>query len=194
MVEEFAAAFGLSLPTASGRVVSYDFFRERLDDLTDDQTMFLDFTEALLVRFCRLWNPHINPESPGAKQIMEDPAFVTKKLGQWMHWLDRSSLHCHSQVLLPWKQGCLDTRSMILSVIGSVTLCSSATAAKSFLPLPSEPEACLQKLKLIKLCSCRFAYPRALLRVARAQSPKWKVWVVLGFGWPRGLSFWTIKW
>ena len=78
MVEEFAAAFGLSLPTASGQVVSYDFFRERLDYLTDDQTMFLDFTEALLVRFCRLWNPSINPESPGAKQIMEDPAFVTK--------------------------------------------------------------------------------------------------------------------
>ena len=57
MVEEFAAAFGLSLPTASGQVVSYDFFRERLDDLTDDQTMFLDFTEGLLVRFCRLWKP-----------------------------------------------------------------------------------------------------------------------------------------
>lgn len=175
MVEAFAADLGLCLPMASGEIVCEDFFDVLFSGLTHHQTMFLDFTQALLVRFCRLWNSRCVPQTLGAKRILEDPQFATKKLGHWMHSLDRSSLQCHSRVLLPWRKGLLETNSMIVSVIGNVTLCSSSAVAKRLLPLPSDPEALQHKLKSLDMCSCRFAYPRALIRVAHGLTESVKI-------------------
>lgn len=100
-----------------------------LAGLNDVQCRYLRFLEALVVRFLRLWNPGIQPRTSEAASIMATSSFKRKKICQFLHCLDRSSLLCARAVLVPWHNGDLDTRSAIISVIANVTLGSSATAA-----------------------------------------------------------------
>lgn len=144
---------------------------------------FLDFLEALVVRFKRLWCPSVVAFRCGAMQLMQQERFGRKKIAQFMHALDRSSLLCWKHVMrhcVP--NGCLwsgrgalggpecalrrvpcilvDPRDLISITIAACSLFSSAAAARHLHVCTHDH---LQKY-LEDFCEYdfKFAYPRAL--------------------------------
>ncbi|CAE7739320.1 unnamed protein product, partial [Symbiodinium sp. KB8] len=88
MVTAFAHHHNLPLP-ATGRSRKDS---NSTTEWTDTQAEYLNFLEALIVRFKRLWVPHTSATRLGATAILSDNRFRSKRIGQWTHLLDRSSL------------------------------------------------------------------------------------------------------
>ena len=178
LVEEFAKVHSVPLPSSCSIASACDVVSSR-----NEEIFFLDFLEALLVRFKRLWCPSAVTFRCGAMQLLQQEQFARKKIGHFIHALDRSSLLCWKHVMrhgVP--NGCLwsgrgalggpecalrrvpcllvDPRDFILSTIAACSLFSCATAARQ-----------------MRICTCdslpkyleefcdfdfKFAYPRAL--------------------------------
>lgn len=165
MVEAFATFYGLQSPRC-------DYPETRSVDLgilSDNQLIFLYFLEACIVRFCRLWSPALQAFSPNAAEILDSVDFKTKKIGQFMQVLDRSSLINFHHVMIPWSRRCIDTKSMIVSVVASVTLAASPSAARVLLPLPHAgfAEALRDKMMTMEKSHCQFAYARSLIQLCK---------------------------
>ena len=88
MVTAFAHHHNLPLP-ATGRSGKDS---SSTTEWTDTQAEYLNFLEALIVRFKRLWVPRASATRLGAAAILSDNRFRSKRIGQWTHLLDRSSL------------------------------------------------------------------------------------------------------
>lgn len=165
----FASALGLAVPDPRVPSVS-DSKMFSLDlTLTAAQSFYLDFVEALVCRFKRLFCPCV-PLRVGGLDTLSHPQFGHKKIGQWSHKLDRSSLICFRALHRPKTEQSApaeETRTIVLSAITSVTLASNATVAAHLLPTPCHnfEDNISRKLIALPPQACRFAYPRALLRL-----------------------------
>ena len=161
LVSWFAHWKGLCLPSSvpgPNSHIDCDF-----EGLTDDQTLFLSFLEAMVIRFTRLFRPHVVPVLPGTDVFLSHPSWSVRKIGQWCQFLDRSSLtgifHCHRLV---------DYRDQLLSSIASVTLGSCPKVAATILPLTCSSgfaEDLQSKSSVLLPEDFRFAYPRSLLHL-----------------------------
>lgn len=85
LLDIFCQHYGLPLCFKQPRCLHLGSWGEQAD-------LFLDFAEALVVRFVRKWHPCREPFRPGAKQMMSSADFQAKKIGQWAHQLGRTSL------------------------------------------------------------------------------------------------------
>lgn len=52
-------------------------------DLSDDQTMFLSFLEAMVIRLAQLFRPCAVPILSGTNAILNHPNWSIQKIGQW---------------------------------------------------------------------------------------------------------------
>ena len=163
LVSQFAYLKGLCLPSSVLALNSY--MDSQFDGLTDNQTLFLSFLEALVIRFTQLFRPCVVPVLPGTGAFLGHPSWSVRKIGQWCQFLDRSSLtainHC---------QRLLDHRDQWLSSIASVTLASCPKVAATILPLTCSSgfaEDLQSKLSVLSPEDFSFAYPRSLLRLIR---------------------------
>ena len=138
LVRRFADLHGLRLPSSipalnADNVPAKDF---QFHGLTDHQTLFLSFLEAMVIRFTKLFKPCVVPILSGADAILSHPSWSTRKIGQWCQFLDRSSLMAIDRC-----QGLLDHRDQLLSAIASVTLGSCPKVAANMLP-PAQMQWC----------------------------------------------------
>eukprot|EP00438_Fugacium_kawagutii_P009720 Skav210492 [mRNA] locus=scaffold601:58815:63202:+ [translate_table: standard] len=132
LVCRFAHLQGLCLPTSApvqntGGMPANDF---QFHGLTGDQTMFLSFLEALVVRFTQLFRPCVVPILAGTDAILSHPSWSVRKIGQWCQFVDRSSL-----IAIDRCQGLPDHKDQLTSALASVTLGSCPKLAATMLPL-----------------------------------------------------------
>ena len=143
--------------------------RQASAELEPPVSRFLDFVEALTVRFKQLWVPSAVPLRRGAKMMCESKDWHERSIGHFCQLLDRSSLvfyrsmYCSSQ----GAKSLRDCRSDFINVVASCTLACDAEAAAKLLPLPRSglSQVLLERLAEIPRSSIRFPYPRALLHL-----------------------------
>ena len=173
LVLAFAAANGLPHPG------NYEGVALSSCAVGHPDSFFLDFLEALVVRFCQNFGSR-NPFRPGARAIMETDGWRTKKIGQWSEKLDRCSLLQWNNILrhgVP--RGCVSTwppaptynarsptwlavdpKDLTLSVVVACSLGSSVAASRVL-----GFQECLliqQRLAGLRQFDFKFGYPRAL--------------------------------
>ncbi|CAE7766814.1 unnamed protein product, partial [Symbiodinium necroappetens] len=118
MVTAFAHHHNLPLP-ATGRSRKDS---NSTTEWTDTQAEYLNFLEALIVRFKRLWVPRASATRLGATAILSDNRFRSKRIGQWTHLLsdfEQSPLNPAA-----------DEADLLLNAMTSVVLTCSARAAR----------------------------------------------------------------
>ncbi|CAJ1352028.1 unnamed protein product, partial [Effrenium voratum] len=93
LVQDFARANGLPSPEAALQHSECD---SSTPHLSDSQNAFLDFLDALVVRFITAWLCGQRPLRQTAYRFLEHDDWSYKKIGQFSYHLDRSSL-------LQWK-------------------------------------------------------------------------------------------
>ena len=131
--------------------------------LTDDQTLFLSFLEAMVIRFTQLFKPCVIPILACTEAFLYHPSWHSRKIGQWCQFLDRSSL-----VAIDRCQGLPNHKDQLISSIASVTLGSCSQVAANMLPLrcsSSFAKDLEDKLSGLSPEKFKFAYPRSLLHL-----------------------------
>lgn len=169
LVRRFADLHGLRLPSSisalnADNVPAKDF---QFHGLTDHQTVFLSFLEAMVIWFTKLFKPCVVPILSGTDAILSHPSWSAWKIGQWCQFLDRSSLMAIDRC-----EGLLDHRDQLLSAIAPVTLGSCPKVAANMLPLKcSDAFAKDLQSKLSDLLpeDIMFAYPRSLIHLMREE-------------------------
>ena len=165
LVHRFALLQGLCLPSSTP-ALNADMMPTddaEFHSLTDDQTLFLSFLEAMVIRFTQLFKPCVIPILPCTEAFLYHPSWHSRKIGQWCQFLDRSSL-----VAIDRCQGLLNHKDQLISSIASVTLGSCSQVAANMLPLrcsSSFAKDLEDKLSGLSPEKFKFAYPRSLLHL-----------------------------